>query len=361
MSGNDDSADKSFEPTPEKLKKAREKGDVAKSTDLSIAAAYLGLAIAFYISGSGPLQELGTALKSLIDQPDRLVDSFFGGSAADVSQSLIQVVVKSVLPWFIVPAVLVLLSILAQKAFVIAPSKIEPKLSKLSIISNAKSKYGRAGFFEFLKSFFKLLIYSIGLGYYLSVRMPELIASAATGAMAVMMLMADLVLQCLAISVVISVAIGLVDAAFQHAEFKRKNMMSRQEVTDEQKNAEGDPHFKGQRRQRGQAIALGQMIAAVPDADVVIVNPTHYAVVLKWSREQGAAPSCVAKGVDEIAAAIREKAQEHGVPIHSDPPTARALYASVGIGQEIQEEHYAPVAAAIRFAESMRERAKGKI
>ena len=103
------------------------------------------------------------------------------------------------------------------------------------------------------------------------------------------------------------------------------------------------------------------MIAAVPDADVVIVNPTHYAVVLKWSREQGSAPSCVAKGVDEIAAAIREKAQEHGVPIHSDPPTARALYATVEIGEEIQEEHYGPVAAAIRFAEAMREKAKGRV
>ncbi|MQY41980.1 flagellar type III secretion system protein FlhB [Epibacterium sp. SM1969] len=361
MSDQDDSSDKSFEPTPEKIKKAREQGNVAKSADLSLAAAYMGLAIAFYISGSGAIQKLGVTLKSFIDQPDRMVAMFFDGSSSDARAALLTTVMKSILPWFIVPASLVLLSILAQKAFVVAPSKIKPKLSKISIISNAKNKFGRSGLFEFLKSFLKLLIYTFGLGYYLSSRMPELIASAATGALSVIMLMGDMVIQCLIISVVISAVIGVVDAGFQHAEFRRRNMMSRKEVTDEQKNSEGDPHFKGQRRQRGQAIALGQMIAAVPDADVVIVNPTHYAVVLKWSREQGAAPSCVAKGVDEMAAAIREKAQEHGVPIHSDPPTARALYASVEIGQEIEEEHYAPVAAAIRFAESMRERAKGKI
>jgi flagellar biosynthetic protein FlhB len=103
------------------------------------------------------------------------------------------------------------------------------------------------------------------------------------------------------------------------------------------------------------------MMADVPKADVVIVNPTHYAVALQWSREKGSAPKCVAKGVDEVAAAIRRVANEHAVPIHSDPPTARALHATIEIGEEIMEEHYAPVAAAIRFAEAMRQRAKGGV
>ena len=103
---------------------------------------------------------------------------------------------------------------------------------------------------------------------------------------------------------------------------------------------------------------LTQMMADVPRADVVIVNPTHYAVALTWSRQPGAAPVCVAKGVDEIAARIREIAAEAGVPIRSDPPTARALYATTDLGAEIAPEHYRPVAAAIRFAEMMRKRAR---
>jgi len=96
----------------------------------------------------------------------------------------------------------------------------------------------------------------------------------------------------------------------------------------------------------------------VPDADVVIVNPTHYAVALKWSRAPGSAPTCVAKGVDHIALSIRELAEENGVPIRHDPPTARALYATTQIGDEIDSDHYRVVAAAIRFAETLRRRAK---
>ena len=134
--------------------------------------------------------------------------------------------------------------------------------------------------------------------------------------------------------------------------------MSRKELTDESKESEGDPHIKQQRRQRGYQIATNQMLAEVPKADVIIVNPTHYAVALKWDKTSGGAPVCVAKGVDEIATQIRKLAAEAGVPIHSDPPTARALHATIAIGAEIQSDHYRAVAAAIRFAEAMRVKAK---
>jgi len=99
------------------------------------------------------------------------------------------------------------------------------------------------------------------------------------------------------------------------------------------------------------------MMLDVPKADVVIVNPTHYAVALKWSREKGSAPVCVAKGVDAVAAQIRARAAEAGVPLHRDPPTARAIHATVEIGQEIRPEQYRAVAAALRFAAEMRRKA----
>jgi flagellar biosynthetic protein FlhB len=188
-----------------------------------------------------------------------------------------------------------------------------------------------------------------------------MIASSGTGAFSVVAMLAQLGMEFLIIALLLALPVGVVDAVFQHAEHIRKNMMSRQEIQDEVKDSEGDPHVKGQRRQKGQQIAMGQMMADVPKADVVIVNPTHYAVALQWSREKGSAPKCVAKGVDEVAAAIRRVANEHAVPIHSDPPTARALHATIEIGEEIMEEHYAPVAAAIRFAEAMRQRAKGGV
>jgi len=116
--------------------------------------------------------------------------------------------------------------------------------------------------------------------------------------------------------------------------------------------------MKQSRRERGQEIARNRMMMDVPDADVVIVNPTHYAVALKWDRKTGGAPVCVAKGTDEIALKIREVATMSGVPIRSDPPTARAVHATVEIGDEILHEHYAAVAAAIHFADAMRKKAR---
>jgi flagellar biosynthetic protein FlhB len=116
--------------------------------------------------------------------------------------------------------------------------------------------------------------------------------------------------------------------------------------------------MKAHRRQRGYDIATNRMLVDGAKADVVVVNPTHYAVALTWSRASGRAPVCVAKGVDAIAARIRERAVEAGVPLHSDPATARALFASVEIGAEISPDHYRSVAAAIRFAEAMRKKAR---
>lgn len=362
MSDDSDDSDKSFEPTPEKLRKARQDGDVPKSNDLLQAASYMGLLIALYSAGSTSVEKLGTVLMAFIDQPDRLAPVFLSdGLAAPVAGEFMRSSVAAVLPWFIVPAALVLLAVFAQKAMVFAPKRIEPKLSRLSVIKNAKNKFGRSGLFEFGKSFFKLMLYSIALGIYLSWRLPEMVASVDTSASTVVPFLVQLALEFLILTLVIALGIGMVDASFQQAEFIRKNMMSRKDVMDEMKNSEGDPQMKGQRQQKGRKIVSKQIAAAIPEADVVIVNPTHYAVALKWSRASGSAPECVAKGVDEVAAVIREIAQENGVPLHSDPPTARALYATVEVGEEIAEEHYAPVAAAIRFAEEMRKKAKDSI
>ena len=361
MSDDDGDSDKSFEPTPERLKKAREDGDVPKSQALLVAASYLGVLLAFYSVGKESIETLGTALTAFLDQPDRLATVIFGDAlAAPVTGPLITRISFAVLPWYFVPAVVVILAVLAQKAFVIAPKRIEPKLSRLSIIKNAKNKFGRAGFFEFGKNVLKLLIYAVALSLYLKKRLPELLAAVGGDAVTIVPFIAQLSLEFLFIALIVSAAIGVVDASFQQAEFIRKNMMSRKDIQDEMKNSEGDPHMKQQRKQKGQAMVQKQIKSAVAGADVVIVNPTHYAVVLEWDRALGGAPICGAKGVDEVAAVIREVAQEHGVPIHSDPPTARALYATMDVGDEVEETHYAPVAAAIRFAEEMRERVKGR-
>lgn len=358
---DDSDEEKTQEPTPERLKKLREDGQVPISQDLLVAASYMGVLIAFYFTGHSAIVEIGTVMMSFLDQSHSLAPLFFGdASTASLSGAVISDVFLAILPWFLFPAVLAILAMFAQNALVLAPKRIEPKLSKFNVIKNFQNKFNRAAMFDFAKNLFKMTVYAISLGLYLKLRLPSMLAVVGTGAEIVLPFIAQLALEFLFIALLISATIGIVDAAYQKAEFIRKNMMSFKDLKDEVKSSEGDAHVKAQRKQKGQAIIKKQLKQSVAKADVIIVNPTHYAVALEWDRLPGSAPICVAKGVDEIAAVIREIANENGIPIHSDPPTARALYATVEIGREIEETHYAPVAAAIRFAEEMRKRAKGQ-
>ncbi|WP_223428000.1 EscU/YscU/HrcU family type III secretion system export apparatus switch protein [Tateyamaria pelophila] len=358
MSEQDDDSDKTFDPTPQKLLEARKKGDIAKSADLQTAAAYAGLTLAFLALGAQMVQSFGLQMQVMIDQADEMSRLMFEGGPNAPMGSVLWHTAVALVPVFALPALAVLTAILAQRAFVVAPSKLQPKLSRISLLQNAKQKFGRSGFFEFGKSFVKLLIYSTFLAAFLKARMPEMISVMHSGPGNVVQLLAELCIAFLLVVVLVSACIGGIDALWQHQEHIRKNRMSRKEIMDETKNSEGDPHLKQERRSRAQAIAAQQMMADVPDANVIIVNPTHYAVALKWAREAGTAPICVAKGVDDTAMRIRETAMEAGVPIHSDPPTARALYAVTEIGHEIAPDHYQAVAAAIRFADQMRDRAR---
>ncbi len=361
MSEADDDSDKSFEPTPQKLKKAREKGEVAKSADLSVVAGYSGLLVALVTVGQHGVENLGTLFLVVIDQAGDLSRLMIDGPSAGPVGGVQKTTLVAIGILFAIPAAAVLLSLIAQRALVFAPSKLKPKLSRVSVVSNAQNKFGRGGLFEFLKAFVKLTIYCTCLAVFLRANLAEILSAGTAPPQSSILLMMNLLFRFLFIVIVIALAIGAADYLWQYSEHMRKNRMSRKEIQDETKDAEGDPHVKQQRRQRAQDIAANQMMAAIPEADVVIVNPTHFAVALKWSRAVGTVPVCVAKGVDEIAATIRSAAGQAGVPIHSDPPTARALHGTVDIGQEIQEEHYRSVAAAIRFAEAMRKRAKKQV
>ena len=352
--------DKQHEPTQKKLDDARRKGEVPRSADVGTAAAYGGFLAVATIFGAGLLRGLGDVLSNLLEGAGPLSNEVFSGGGQVFAGSLLLEVGGRIAPWMLVPALLVLGLNIALRSFTVAPEKLQPKLNRINPISNAKNKFGRSGLFEFAKSFAKLVIYSAILGFFLWSVLPEVLDTIAlTPALATVMLL-RLGVRFFSLVLLVAIVIGGVDYLWQYAEHMRKNRMSRKELMDEAKANEGDPHVKQQRRQRGYEIAMNQMMADVPKADVVVVNPTHYAVALKWSRLPGAAPICVAKGVDEIAAQIREVAMEAGVPIHRDPPTARAIHATVRIGEEIRPEHYQAIAAAIRFAEKMRARMRAQ-
>ena len=360
MSEENDSAEKEHDPTERKLEEARKRGEVPKSTELTIAADYGAMLLVGFGVGGASFAAFGTSSMVLLDQADSLSSLFLAGHTGPVAGLLGEVLV-SVAPWFIVPMLAVLATLFAQQALVFAPEKLQPKLSRISPVSNAKQKFGMDGLFEFAKSAVKLLVISIVLAVFLVTRLEEMLETIYFSPGLVAVRLMELIAEFLFLVLIVALVVGAVDFFWQRASHLRRNRMSRKELLDEMKNSEGDPHMKAQRRQRGMEIAMNRMLADVPKADVVIVNPTHYAVALKWNRASGRAPICVAKGVDEIAARIREKAMEAGVPIHSDPPTARALYAAIDLGREIWPEHYRAVAAAIRFAEKMRARARRRV
>ena len=358
MSDTEDDDSKQHEPTQKKLDDARRRGEVARSADLNTAMSYLALLLAATSIGAASLKGLGALLAGILARPDQISDAIFHGGAP-FSASLLTGIGQHMAPWLFAPAAAVLLLTIATRSFVVAPEKLQPKLNRLSLISNAKNKFGRSGLFEFVKSFVKLTIYALVLGVFIWMNLPEMLATMSLSAGMTTVVLLDLCVEFFALVLLVALIIGGIDYFWQHHEHLRKNRMSHKDLMDEMKQNEGDPHMKAQRRQKGYDIAMNQMLADVPEADVIVVNPTHYAVALKWSRMPGAAPICVAKGVDEIAGRIREVANENGVPIHSDPPTARALFATVEIGDEIPQDQYTAVAAAIRFAEKMRKRARG--
>ncbi|SPH23438.1 Flagellar biosynthetic protein FlhB [Defluviimonas aquaemixtae] len=357
MSETDDAAEKEHEPTQKKLDDARTRGEVVKSAELAVAASYGALLLAAVVTGFDSIVAFGQRGAAMLGRAETLSTLMLDGGAA-VSGSAIGAALLPMLPFLLAPFAAVVAVLFAQHAWVLAPEKVVPKWSRIDPLSNARQKFGRSGLFEFLKSAAKLLLVSLLLGLFLAIRLPRALMSQGLDPALAASELGRLIIEFLFLILLVSGALGVLDYLWQRHEHLRRNRMSRQELMDELKQTEGDPHMRGQRRRRAEEVAMNRMISDVPKADVIIVNPMHYAVALRWDRRSGRAPVCVAKGVDAVAARIREAAAAAGIPIRSDPPTARALHASVEIGQEVLPDHYAHVAAAIRFAERMRRRAR---
>lgn len=341
--------DKSHEPTQKRLDDARAKGQIARSQDVLTAAAYSGFLLALAIFGEGAIRRAAGAGMSLLDRPETV----------DLSGAVLAMLAP-ILPLLLLPALPVIALLVIQRAVTVTPANLAPKLSRINPLAAAAQRFGPDGLMDFAKGSTKMVLVAVILALFLQAEAPGILLASWLDPGPGAARMAGLLIQFLSLLVVLSLVIGCVDYLWQVRRHRIRNRMSRRELQDEHRDTEGDPQTRATRRQRGQEIAMNRMLADVPKADVVVVNPTHYAVALKWHRERRQAPICVAKGKDAVAARIRAIAAESGVPIHSDPPTARALFATVEIDQQIRPEHFRAVAAAIRFAEAMRRRARSR-
>ena len=237
-----------------------------------------------------------------------------------------------------------------------SPESIKPSLEKISPLAGIKRMFSMKSIAEFAKGILKLIIVgSIAA----AVVMPEMAAVETLSGMAAGDLierLATVAVKLLLAVLAVMTAIAVADLLYQKWEHQKQNRMSRHDMKEEYKQTDGDPMIKQRLRQIRAERSRKRMIAEVPKADVIITNPTHFAVALKYDQMAMSAPTVIAKGADTAAFRIREVARENGVPIVENPPLARAIYASVDLDQEIPEEHYKAVAEVINYVW----KAKGK-
>jgi flagellar biosynthetic protein FlhB len=355
MSEDADDASKTEEPTSRKLEKAHEEGQFPLSHEIPLwlsIGTVLVIVVAFLPDTLSDLRRrLAGYIEHVHDIPmDRV----------SVGMVLIQVV-KDIVATLWLPLLLLALagivSTLVQKGWSVSWAVIAPKFGKLNplaglqrILSPAQSGV------ELLKSIAKIAV--VGIVAYMALQPMIQSVGHFIGIEIMLMLkeMDEIVFRLLIGVFTIVMVIAAADLVWQRFQYNKKMRMTKQEVKEENKQSEGDPQIKARIRQLRYERARKRMMAAVPQADVVVTNPTHFAVALKYDAMSMGAPMVLAKGVDTLALKIREVATENDVPVVENPPLARALYAAVEIDEEIPSEHYRAVAEVITYVMKLKKR-----
>ncbi len=347
MAEDQDESQKTEEPTGKKLSDARRRGQVATSQEIRHAFMLFGALIVVAVLSPLAAREMTGGLGAFIETIDGLpVDraalfSLLRGAMVHFALILLLPLITLVL--------VAVAGTLVQHGWLVSGESLKPNLSKINPLAGFKRLFSMRSLVEFAKGLLKITV--VGVVATLVI-LPELqgIESWAGSSIAVSLeRLWWLAVQMIMAVLAVMVAVGGLDYLYQRFEFMKQQRMTRQEVKDEHKQSEGDPLIKGRIRQIRMERTRRRMMAAVPDADVVITNPTHFAVAMKYAPEIMAAPVVVAKGVDHIALAIRALAEEHGVTVVENPPLARALHQAVEIDHPIPPEHYKAVAEIISF------------
>jgi flagellar biosynthetic protein FlhB len=337
---------KTEDPSQKKLEDAHKKGDVAKSQEVVTWFMLLGSAAIFAMMAPATAAGLADSLKVVMMNADQfeLGGAGFGAFFNNLALALLGTVL---IPLVVLSACAVLANLIQHRPLLSA-EPITPKLSKISPLAGAKRLFSTESLVNFGKGLLKISIVGTVV---IMVVWPERDRLDTMMTADPLMILADFqeigIRIFMAVLAIVTV-IALADYLYVRQKWWKKLMMTVQETRDEYKQMEGDPHIKGKLRQLRQERSRKRMMQAVPDATVVITNPTHFAVALKYDKDMRA-PKCVAKGADAVAFRIRELAREHDVPIVENPPLARALFASVEVDDVIPNEHFKAVAEVIGF------------
>lgn len=350
MADTPDPESKTEEATPRKLEEARRKGDVAKSADVGSALSLTAAAAVLLMSGGWFATSIAEQLLPFIAAPHTLMGGLDAGAGIEIATRALW----AVAPFLGALALAVILGgaggHLAQSGLIFTAEKMKPKLDKISPMAGFKRLFGPDGLVQFLKTFLKLV--AIGVICWLVMRphLREFETMAALSPAMILPAARDLAVALFMAALVFLGFTAGADYLWQRYRFAERMKMTKEELKEDYKQSEGDPHVKARLKQIRIQRSRRRMMQAVPKATVVVTNPTHYSVALRYEPDQGdAAPVCVAKGVDALALKIREVAREHAVPIVENVPLARALYAAVDIDETIPREHFDAAAKIIGF------------
>lgn len=352
MSENDSSQEKTEEPTQKKLDKAREDGQVARSKELQSAALVFGGGLIILMGGS-----LGQFAFDLMDSHYQL-------SRSDVTDPAMMtaylkhgadLAIAAVVPLLTIIWTFGLFSSMIPSGLILSGKAMSPQAKRMNPLSGIKKMFSSHSVVELLKSTMKVLIAFSIMVAVLYIKVPDLLAMTRMG-----------LLDAIAIAIetlgftVLSLGVGLffiavIDVPFQIFSNLKKLKMTKKEVKDEHKNSEGSPELKQKVRQIQMQASRQKIDSRVPEADVVIVNPTHYSVAIKYNTESADAPYVIAKGVDELAFRIREIAEKNGTPVLEIPDLTRAIYYSTRMDQEIPAGLYSAVAHVLMYVLQLNE------
>ncbi|ALM54285.1 flagellar biosynthesis protein FlhB [Halomonas huangheensis] len=348
MADQSSDQEKTEQATPRRLEKAREEGQVARSRELATFTLLLGGVIGLWSTGAMLYNQLGGVMEQafLFERREAMETMPMLSQALSLGQRSL----FSLIPLFILLMLIALLSPALLGGWLFSGKSLKPQFSRLNPAKGMKRLFSSQALAELAKAIAKsVLVGGVGV-YFIFLHLGEALDLMAMPVSAALASALSLIAKACALMVMTLIVVILIDVPYQMWSHAKKLRMSREDIKQEFKESEGDPHVKNRIRQQQQAIARGRMMSQVPNADVVVTNPTHYAVALVWREDNMGAPRVVAKGVDTVAARIREVASEAGVPLLEAPPLARTLYQHVDLEHEIPFDLYNAVAEVLAWA-----------
>ncbi len=344
---DDDSSQRTEQPTARRLRRARDEGQVARSVELSAAAVTLSATLMFFMMGGAWLNSLSdyfaagfTFDRKLLETPALLPAAF----ASQLTHAFMLL-----LPVLLVVLVVAVLAAGATGGYLFSLDSVLPKASKLNPVTGLKRMFGPTAAVELLKALLKVSIVSVVLLLLVDRHSAELLMLGSMALKPALALAGSLISESALWLTFSLVFIAMIDVPYQRFTFMKRMRMTKQEIKDEMKDMEGRPEVKAQIRRRQREVANARMMQKVKEADVIITNPEHFAVALSYDPSSDGAPILLAKGADHMALRIRTEANNHGIEIFAAPELARALYFTTDLEQSIPDALYFAVAQVIAY------------